>query len=101
MIKILQKIYTFILCGKHQPTKLQEALAINGIIFNEAPVYKAAHHLSDAEQIALAKLISEYIYGYTVTVYDTYGFMKWAVKCFKTMKPPFDQDEFDELMGCP
>lgn len=65
---------------------LNKELLKEGIAFNWKPIFDAAGNLSNKRQRKLAKLIAEYVHGYTVHVYNEYGFMFAAVDAFKQVE---------------
>ena len=65
---------------------LNKELLKEGISFNWAPIFDAAGNLSNKRQRKLAKLIAEYVHGYTVHVYNEYGFMSAAVDAFEQVE---------------
>lgn len=84
---------------------LNKELLKEGIAFNWEPIFEAAGNLSNRRQRKLAKLIAEYVHGYTVHVYNEYVFMLAAVDAFiqvECMTHPLEmQVAFERKMSKP
>lgn len=65
---------------------LNKELLKEGIVFNWETIFESAGNLSNKQQRKLAKLIAEYIHGYTVHVYNEHQFMFAAVDAFKQVE---------------